>query len=82
MPLSRIESALHTILASQQAQDLAGQRLKKAIILLSAAEERIRKILDETGIAREERGTAKPSGIPDSPIEQDELDDLLASLGI
>ncbi|MBU2737989.1 MULTISPECIES: protein phosphatase CheZ [Acidithiobacillus] len=83
-PLKHIESALLVILASQQGQDLAGQRLKKAITLLRAVEERIRLTLAEVGmesasnIAEENTATAKAN----PSINQDEVDSLLAELGI
>lgn len=83
-PLKDIESALLVILASQQGQDLAGQRLKKAITLLQAVEERIRLTLTEAGmesassIAEENAATAEAN----PSINQEEVDSLLAELGI
>ncbi|MBU2760451.1 protein phosphatase CheZ [Acidithiobacillus sulfurivorans] len=83
-PLKHIESALLVILASQQGQDLAGQRLKKAITLLQAVEERIRLTLTEAGmesasnIAEENAATAEAN----PSINQEEVDSLLAELGI
>lgn len=83
-PLKDIENALLVILASQQGQDLAGQRLKKAITLLQAVEERIRLTLTEAGmesasnIAEENAATAEAN----PSINQEEVDSLLAELGI
>ncbi|MBU2838392.1 protein phosphatase CheZ [Acidithiobacillus thiooxidans] len=83
-PLKHIESALLVILASQQGQDLAGQRLKKAITLLQAVEERIRLTLAEAGmesasdITEENAATAEAN----PSINQEEVDSLLAELGI
>ncbi|MFA7496233.1 MAG: protein phosphatase CheZ [Acidithiobacillus sp.] len=83
-PLQRIDSALLTILASQQGQDLAGQRLKKAIALLQAVEERIRLTLAEIGLeTSSETNTDSVSLMDSNPsVNQDEVDALLAELGI
>lgn len=81
-PLKQIESALLVILASQQGQDLAGQRLKKAIALLQAVEERIRLTLAETGLDNDENTMPEASVESNPSINQDEVDNLLAELGI
>ncbi|PKY11223.1 hypothetical protein B1757_05390 [Acidithiobacillus marinus] len=81
-PLKQIESALLVILASQQGQDLAGQRLKKAIALLQAVEERIRLTLAETGLDTSKHPTPEVSTDSNPSINQDEVDSLLAELGI
>ncbi len=88
-PLAHIDQALGTILASQQGQDLAGQRLKKAITLLRAVESRIRLTMEELGLASTEEGSRNVGGAaaPSSPasndrINQDDVDALLAELGI
>ncbi|MBN2680532.1 protein phosphatase CheZ [Acidithiobacillus montserratensis] len=81
-PLKQIESALLVILASQQGQDLAGQRLKKAIALLQAVEERIRLTLAETGLDSDENKLPEASVESNPSINQDEVDNLLAELGI
>jgi chemotaxis protein CheZ len=82
-PLDRIDSALGTILASQQGQDLAGQRLKKSIALLHAVEDRIRLALEELGLDGVEaaRASCTDSEAKQS-INQDDVDALLAELGI
>ena len=82
--LDRIEEQLHAILASQQGQDLAGQRLKKTIHLLQAVEERIQSA---TAQLAEHLG---PDNITDAPAvddsgptyAQDDVDALLSQLGI
>jgi chemotaxis protein CheZ len=83
-PLQRIDSALLTILASQQGQDLAGQRLKKAIALLQAVEERIRLTLAEIGLETSSETNIDSLSLMDSnpSVNQDEVDALLAELGI
>ncbi len=81
-PLDHIDSALGTILASQQGQDLAGQRLKKAIALLHAVENRIRLTLDELGLEGAEAACATAPCTADERINQDDVDALLAELGI
>ncbi len=82
--LERIDSALLTILASQQGQDLAGQRLKKAIALLQAVEERIRLTLAEIGLEPNPNVAGRTDAREDAnpSVDQDEVDALLAELGI
>lgn len=93
--LDRIELQFHTILASQQGQDLAGQRLKKTIHLLQAVEQRIRAAVDQLGpqlAVQATVGTATPSassaplnGVPayaGPTFAQDDVDALLRDLGI
>ncbi len=81
--LDVLESQLHMILASQQGQDLAGQRLKKAISLLQAVEDRIGGALGELGIDVE-LPLASACVLEDDggPIGQDDVDALLKELGI
>ncbi|MHB0873729.1 protein phosphatase CheZ [Acidithiobacillus sp.] len=82
--LHHIDSALLTILTSQQGQDLAGQRLKKAITLLQAVEERIRLTLAEIGMQANPDYAPQADDVTDSDprVNQDEVDALLAELGI
>ena len=86
--LDRIEAQLHIILASQQGQDLAGQRLKKTIHLLQAVEQRIRSAVDQLGPKPEpqmvESATAANADTPDAgpTYAQDDVDSLLRDLGI
>ncbi len=70
---------LRVILTSQQAQDLAGQRLKKVIALLQAVEQRVQDALGGLGDAPVAAGV--PVAAP-ARLAQDDVDDLLASLGI
>jgi len=93
--LDRIEQQFHTILASQQGQDLAGQRLKKTIHLLQAVEQRIRAAVDQLGPQLDARAPAVAATAPASsaPLNgvpayagpsfaQDDVDALLRDLGI
>ena len=82
--LHHIDSALLTILTSQQGQDLAGQRLKKAITLLQAVEERIRLTLAEIGMQANPDYAPQADDVADSDprVNQDEVDALLSELGI
>ena len=82
--LIQIDSALLTILTSQQGQDLAGQRLKKAIALLQAVEERIRLTLVEIGMKTIPYYAPQTDDFVDSNphVNQDEVDALLSELGI
>lgn len=94
--LDRLEQQFHTILASQQGQDLAGQRLKKTINLLQAVEQRIRAAVEQLGAHHE------PAANPEGPtaaagsaaplngvttyagpsFTQNDVDALLRDLGI
>lgn len=80
--LDRLEEHLQAILTTQQGQDLAGQRLKKTITLLQAVEQRIQEALDQLGHAR---GTTQPpedDTFSGERMDQNNVDDLLAQLGI
>lgn len=92
--IATIKSALSRILNSQQGQDLAGQRLKKALRLLQAVDNRIslalRQLQESLGItqlkAEEDPVTAGRAQATQTDagqsIGQDEVDALLAELGI
>ncbi|MEY2341138.1 hypothetical protein AB4090_03390 [Acidithiobacillus sp. IBUN Pt1247-S3] len=79
--LAQIEQALQRIVASQQGQDLAGQRLKKAITLLRAVENRIGQTLAEIGV-EQQSSMAIDSAASNPDIDQEGVDALLAELGI
>lgn len=87
-PLGVIEESFAEILASQQAQDLAGQRLKKALTLLQAVETRIAAVLHELSMLSDldTSGTPSESGGSAAPrvptLDQSDVDSLLAELGI
>ena len=91
----RLELQFHTILASQQGQDLAGQRLKKTIHLLQAVEQRIRNAVEQLGPQLQSAPSARTSaptenaaplnGVPayaGPTFAQDDVDALLRDLGI
>ncbi len=78
--LRRLDDHLQTILTSQQAQDLAGQRLKKTITLLQAVEQRIQEALQHLGCVAD--GSAVPADDVGQGLDQNNVDDLLAQLGI
>ncbi len=78
--LLRLDEHLRTILTSQQAQDLAGQRLKKTITLLQAVEQRIQEALQHLGCVAD--GGAAPAEDGGQGLDQNNVDDLLAQLGI
>ena len=94
--LDRLEQQFHTILASQQGQDLAGQRLKKTIHLLQAVEQRIRAAVEQLGPHLQPAATPEASapaadsaaplnGVPTyagPSFAQDDVDALLRDLGI
>ncbi len=83
--LSAIERHLQTILTSQQGQDLAGQRLKKAIALLQAVEERVQDALIHLGAAQVPLNAPTTQGgdmFKGARLDQGTVDDLLAELGL
>lgn len=82
--LDRIEEQLHAILASQQGQDLAGQRLKKTIHLLQAVEQRIQSAAAQLAEHMGPGDEAAPPKADDSgpTYAQDDVDALLSELGI
>ena len=83
--LDTLESQLHKILASQQGQDLAGQRLKKTIHLLQAVEQRIRGVVAqlEPQFGAEAPQPAAAAAADAGPtFAQDDVDALLRDLGI
>ena len=86
--LQRLDGHLQTILTTQQGQDLAGQRLKKTIALLQAVESRIQEALAQlrtAGFEAEEvpaEADAPTDTFGAGRLDQDNVDDLLAQLGI
>ena len=83
-PLSIIGEAFSEILESQQAQDLAGQRLKKAITLLQVVESRITKVLEDLRPTLDLDNASSPeaSAVAEQTFQQADVDALLAELGI
>ena len=77
--LQRIDAHLQDILTSQQAQDLAGQRLQKTIALLGAVQARIDDALRQLGMPEPPAAAATDR---DARLPQADVDDLLAGLGL
>ncbi|AEK58099.1 hypothetical protein [Acidithiobacillus caldus] len=75
-----LEAVFRQIVASQQGQDLAGQRLQQALALLQMVEHRIRLLLADAGVAA-------PTDVNDTQADtvamgQDDVDAILRDLGI
>ena len=83
--LGRLDSHLQKILTSQQGQDLAGQRLKKAIALLQVVEARVQEALGHLGSVQEAPETPaaeREDTFTGTRLDQGTVDDLLAELGL
>ncbi len=81
--LNTIEQRLQCIVDGQQAQDLAGQRLKKTIALLQAVEQRIHEALRDLGCVPAGQHAAAPTaGAAAGGLDQGAVDALFAELGI
>jgi len=76
---------LTDIMMSQSFQDLSGQVIKKVVDIISRTEAQLLEILVvtasvETKAEAEGHVLAGPQ-VPDKALKQDDVDDLLASLG-
>lgn len=80
--LAQIDAAFAIILQSQQAQDLAGQRLKKAMSLMTLVQERIAKALEGMPLEMPDAAQEGVGQSAEQSYEQDDVDALLAELGI
>ena len=80
--LHGLRADLRSILTSQQAQDLAGQRLKKTIALLQAVELRVQEAMHGLGTTHAEPKQADAATPDTARLQQCDVDDLLSSLGI
>lgn len=72
------------LLMSQDFQDLSGQVVNKVIGLLQSLEEPLQQLLDTAGSqAQDHSQMGELAGVqtPDKALKQDDVDDLLASLG-
>ncbi|MDN3921221.1 protein phosphatase CheZ [Roseateles violae] len=77
------EKALHgEIMMAQDFQDLSGQVINKVIKLLQQAEAPLQELVGTTPAATS-AGSGQLQGVqtPDKALKQDDVDDLLASLG-
>jgi chemotaxis protein CheZ len=77
------EKSLHTeIMMSQDFQDLSGQVINKVVKLLERAEKPLNDLLGELPKpAPKDGGQLEGVQTPDKALQQDDVDDLLASLG-
>ena len=78
--LRRLDAELQRILTTQQAQDLAGQRLQRTLALLRVVEQRIHDALGELGVAGMAGAAAAPAPCA-ANLDQGRVDDLLSQLG-
>lgn len=72
------------LLMSQDFQDLSGQVVNKVLALLQSLEAPLQQLLDSTGAQAQDHSQAgELAGVqtPDKALKQDDVDDLLASLG-
>jgi chemotaxis protein CheZ len=90
-PLARVEEAFSTIFHGQQGQDLAGQRLKKAMALMTAVQDRVSAVLRSIPLDDGEESSAlcatgtepcEAAVGQGSTMAQNDVDDLLSELGI
>lgn len=74
--------ALNDIMMTQDFQDLSGQVINKVISIISRTEEQLLELLVQTAEMQPKASTelAGPQ-VPDKALKQDDVDDLLASLG-
>lgn len=74
--------ALNDIMMTQDFQDLSGQVINKVINIISRTEQQLVELLVQTADQRpkESNELAGPQ-VPDKALKQDDVDDLLASLG-
>jgi chemotaxis protein CheZ len=77
-------SVLTDIMMAQDFQDLSGQVIKKVVGIISHTEQQLRMLLAQT----EGRVAAAPVGtrlegpqVPEKAVAQEDVDDLLASMG-
>ncbi|MDT9002223.1 protein phosphatase CheZ [Paucibacter sp. APW11] len=84
------ERSLHTeLMMSQDFQDLSGQVINKVIAMLEKAEKPLEHLLADSEPPREEQPLEHDGSVqalegvqtPDKALKQDDVDDLLASLG-
>lgn len=77
-------SVLTDIVLAQDFQDLSGQVIQKVVAMIGHAEQQLRRLLAQTG--GQPAGSASAADLlgpqpPDKAVAQNEVDDLLASLG-
>ena len=78
-------AVLGDIMMTQDFQDLSGQVIKKVIAIISQTEHQLLSLLmhsapDHLGVERSSAELAGPQ-VPDKALRQDDVDEMLASLG-
>ncbi|NYS30787.1 MULTISPECIES: protein phosphatase CheZ [unclassified Pantoea] len=79
------QQQLHAIMMSQGFQDLTGQIVQAMMAVLNQAEQQLIQVIrDNTGShsSAERNAPSKPASASETPASQDDVDDLLASLGM
>jgi chemotaxis protein CheZ len=77
-------SVLTDIMMAQDFQDLSGQVIKKVVKIISNTEQQLCQLLEQTegqAVQRPEPGKLEGPQVPDKAVGQEDVDDLLASLG-
>ena len=78
-------SVLTDIMMAQDFQDLSGQVIKKVVVIIDHTEQQLNQLLaqSEGRLATKYLDVGKLEGpqMPDKAVRQDDVDDLLASLG-
>jgi chemotaxis protein CheZ len=77
-------SMLTDIMMAQDFQDLSGQVIKKVVKIISNTEQQLCQLLAQTegqAVQRQEPGKLEGPQVPDKAVGQEDVDDLLASLG-
>ena len=82
------QDVLNNIMLAQDFQDLSGQVILKVVNIISRTEEQLCELLLHSTPAAADDDAAPPAGselagpqVPDKALAQDDVDDLLASLG-
>jgi len=77
------QQQLHAIMMSQGFQDLTGQIVQAMMAVLNQAEQQLIQVIrDNTGSHGTASAPSKPASPSETPASQDDVDDLLASLGM
>jgi chemotaxis protein CheZ len=77
-------STLTDIMMAQDFQDLSGQVIKKVVKIISNTEQQLCQLLAQTQgqtVQPQEPGKLEGPQVPDKAVGQEDVDDLLASLG-
>lgn len=79
------QQQLHAIMMSQGFQDLTGQIVQAMMAVLNQAEQQLIQVIrDNAGshVTADRTAPSKPASPSETPASQDDVDDLLASLGM